>query len=508
LPSRIATEKEILVKKSLLAFLLLAVPAFGQVIDSSQAKLKTNGGLAGDTANALAVAVYRGTSAPGTPVTGQLWLDTNTTPPILKEYTGSVWNIPLTPASVATQADTSSFPATPTDGQIVFSASPPSLWIYSSTLGAWATFAMPLVTSAANIRDVYTAAVIAAPGAPTVAASGTAGSLSAGAYLYKVTCRNSTGGETTGGTTSASVSPGSSKSTDLSAIPTCATGGITRGIYRTKTNTSSPFYWVANIADNTTTTLNDGLADASAIVLAPDINFSAALPGSWTITNLQTKGGCGGTGATRGSMVCYNETGAAHPGTATDGAVPRGNLSIVAYTSGNYTMQYRVKQLSQNGDTYPSVLNPSFFGMRVGTGDNAVSIVVTAGYDGSGVSFTTPPNSSNHPSLYASGRNATGASTYAAGAFGNAYPEVDAWPMWVRVIRRGATIQIFTSANAVDWQPYYMCSGANVTNAQCGWGVLAGTDHVELPIFACGASTCTADKGPWLEIDSFTLTVN
>jgi hypothetical protein len=493
--------------------LFICFCAHAQVLNTDQIGYQTNGGLSADTNKKLIAAIYRGTSAPGGPLSaGMLWLDTNTTPPILKEYTGSVWNIPLTPASVATQADTSSFPGAPTDGQIIFSAAPPSLWVYSSTLGAWATFAMPMVTSAANIRDVYTAAVIATVGAPTVGASATAGSLSAGAYKYQVTCRNSTGGETTGGTTSASVSPGSSKSTDLSAIPTCATGGVTRNIYRTKANGTSPFYWVANIADNTTTTLNDGLADASAIVMAPDVNFSAALPGSWTITNLQTKGGCGGTGATRGSMVCYNGTGAAKiQSTTTDGAVPRGNLSIASYSSGNYTMQWRIKQVSQNGDTYQTYAMPPLFGMRTGTGDNAISVVVEAGYDGSNVAFTAPPNSSNHPTLYVLGRSTTGGSAYGPNVFGNPFPEVDAWPLWVRIIRRGSTVQMYTSANATDWQPYYACTGTSVTNAQCGETAPIGSssmDHVELPIYACGTTTCTADKGPWLEIDSFTLTVN
>ena len=269
-------------KQLLLALALLSLPALGQQVDSSQVKLKTNGGLSGDASNALSVTVYRGISAPSSPLAGAEWCDTNTTPCILKQYNGSVWQIPLTPASVATQADTSSFPGSPSDGQIFFSASPPSLWVYSTTLGAWATFAMPLVTSAANIRDVYTAAVIGGGtiAAPTVAASATAGSLSAGAYVYKVSCRNSTGGETSysRATQSASVSPGGSKSTDLSSIPTCSTGGTTRSIYRSKTNTTSELYWAATIADNTTTTLNDGVADSALKGLMPDIDFSAALP--------------------------------------------------------------------------------------------------------------------------------------------------------------------------------------------------------------------------------------
>src|ERR1035441_9791230 len=106
-------------KKLLAPFaLLIALPLFGQA-NTDQIKFQTNGGLAADTNKALVAAIYRGTSAPGGPLSaGMLWLDTTLTPPILKEYTGSVWNIPLTPASVVTQADTTSFPGTPTDGQI------------------------------------------------------------------------------------------------------------------------------------------------------------------------------------------------------------------------------------------------------------------------------------------------------------------------------------------------------------------------------------------------------
>ena len=501
--------------------LVLAFPAFGQVIDSSQAKLKTNGGLAGDTANALAVAVYRGTSAPGTPVAGQLWLDTNTTPPILKEYTGSVWNIPLTPASVTTQADTSSFPGSPTDGQIIFSASPPSLWVYSSTLGAWSTFAMPLVTSAANIRDVYTAAVIATVGAPTVATSGTAGSTGAGAYNYRITCRNSTGGETTGGTTSANVTPGGSKSVDLSAIPTCGTGGTNRNIYRCLSGvTGGPWYFVGNLADNTTTTYHDGAADGG--LLAPDINFSAALPGSWTTINNSsntTTGGCGGTGATRGTMACYaGVTGlAGNSGSfTTDSIVVRGSLSIASYTSGNYTMQYRVKQVSQNGDSYLSVNSPTVLGMRIGTGDAAIRFFIATGGSAGGSCnigefFTLPYSGSSHPYIVYWPRNVTATDSGACAFTQNPYPEIDAVPFWLRVVRRGGTINVYTSPDGTSWSPTTQCSGStNVTTAVCSINsaVMGGTslDHVELPM-ASADYRGQGSKG-WLEIDSFTLTVN
>ena len=63
-----------------LAFLLPPASALGQSVGASQIRKKADAGLVADGANALAVGVYRGTSAPASPVTGQLWLDTTTTP--------------------------------------------------------------------------------------------------------------------------------------------------------------------------------------------------------------------------------------------------------------------------------------------------------------------------------------------------------------------------------------------------------------------------------------------
>ena len=110
-------------KKFLLSILFLfAFPALSQAVDSSQMKLGTNGGLVGDAANALWVGVYRAASAPSSPVTGALWCDTTLSPCTLKQYTGSVWVAPQVNAAITTQADTSSFPGSPVDGQIFYSA--------------------------------------------------------------------------------------------------------------------------------------------------------------------------------------------------------------------------------------------------------------------------------------------------------------------------------------------------------------------------------------------------
>ncbi len=499
----------------MLALCFWPLVVHAQIVNSDHVKIQSSntGSLAGDTNKALVVAVYRGTSAPGGALSaGMLWLDTNTTPPILKEYTGSVWNIPLTPASVAVQNDLSSFPGTPTDGQIFFAKSPHALCAYDGTATTWYCWTMPYNVSAASIVDVYTAAVIGGGtiAAPTVAASATTGSLSAGAYLYKVSCRNSTGGETSASraTASASVSPGSGKSTDLSAIPTCSTGGTTRSIYRTKTGTTSPYYWVYTLADNTTTTLNDGVADTALKGLMPDIDFSAALPGSWTMLNLATNGGCGGTGSSRASLVCYNGGLATldDAGISTDGANPRLSLSIASYSSGNYTLQYRLKQASQNGDTYLTMNDPIAGGLRQGTGDNAIRVAYGIGNGNTAV--TMPLSSSNHPYLGYSDRTTTGGSSVSGIADTN-WPQVDALPMWFKVVRKSSSLQIFSSGDQVNWTPFLVNTTPGNTNTGLSTtDSAAATDHFEIPFSLSSGAAQSAGNGPWIEIDNFTLTVN
>jgi hypothetical protein len=103
---------------------------------------------------------------------------------------------------------------------------------------------------------------LAAPGAPTVA-TGAAGVLT-GNYYYVVTFVT-TQGETNAGTASSVVAP-SSQQVSLTAIPTDPLGYATsRKIYRTKTGgvNTGPFFFLATIGDNTTTTYTDNTADGS-----------------------------------------------------------------------------------------------------------------------------------------------------------------------------------------------------------------------------------------------------
>ena len=99
----------------LLALLLAAPSALGQSVGASQIRKKANAGLVADAANALAVGIYRGTTAPASPVTGQAWLDTTATPAILRTWNGSAWEAPPS-ATAVTPADFSALPATPRPG--------------------------------------------------------------------------------------------------------------------------------------------------------------------------------------------------------------------------------------------------------------------------------------------------------------------------------------------------------------------------------------------------------
>lgn len=501
-------------KKFLLSILFLfAFPALSQAVDSSQMKLGTNGGLVGDAANALWVGVYRAASAPSSPVTGALWCDTTLSPCTLKQYTGSVWVAPQVNAAITTQADTSSFPGSPVDGQIFYSKSPKSLWVYDGTAAVWVALGYTGYNSGPNVLDVYSSSTISAPGAATATASATAGSLSAGTYSYKVTCRNSTGGETTPGTVSNTITSLVSKSTDLSSIPTCGTGGTNRSIWRTKVNQAGtgPWYWVANINDNSTTTLNDGLADASATLLAPEINYSGALPSGWVVTNGHNYDGAGVS--TRNTLVFRSAApvcACCSSPTADTGV--RIVKDITSYASGNYTIIFRLYQQGLTGDTNLGATCPVHFGMRNGSGDTAVRQ-----WWGEGSTFSTgctslatvtlPFTSSNHNWLTYQQRTTIGGATGSTTNATNPWPEVDALPMWFKIVKRGNYVSVFWSADAVNWRSDTSCGGGSSANSACVLGTLLGPSTTQFEIPAA-VFTNTAQSGFYIEIDSFSLTVN
>jgi hypothetical protein len=108
---------------------------------------------------------------------------------------------------------------------------------------------------------------ITAPTAPTLAANSTAGSLTADAYTYKVTYVTPFG-ESAPSSASAGVTPTASTSITVT-IPTSADVNVkSRKIYRIAAG-DTVYKLVTTVADNTTTSYVDGLADASLGATAP-----------------------------------------------------------------------------------------------------------------------------------------------------------------------------------------------------------------------------------------------
>lgn len=113
-----------------------------------------------------------------------------------------------------------------------------------------------------------------APQAPTVALAGAgAGGLSAGAYRYRVTFVTADG-ETDGGDISDTVTvatPGSDGQVAVTAIPTGGAAVTARRLYRTTAGGSS-FLRLTTLADNTTTSYTDTVADGALGVAVPTQN--------------------------------------------------------------------------------------------------------------------------------------------------------------------------------------------------------------------------------------------
>lgn len=102
------------------------------------------------------------------------------------------------------------------------------------------------------------------PAAPLAALHVAAGALSNGVYLYRVLFQYGTGLGVPGvASQSVTVSDNStSGKVDLSAIPVATFTPTARLIYRTKVN-GSAYFLLTTIADNTTTTFTDNVADTA-----------------------------------------------------------------------------------------------------------------------------------------------------------------------------------------------------------------------------------------------------
>ena len=114
-----------------------------------------------------------------------------------------------------------------------------------------------------------------APGVITVALSAVAGLVTAGAHRYRATFVTADG-ETDGGTISASVTTilATHGKVSLSAIPLGGSAVTSRKIYRTAAD-GSTYLLLATLADNTTTTYTDNIADGSLGAAVPSTNTTA-----------------------------------------------------------------------------------------------------------------------------------------------------------------------------------------------------------------------------------------
>lgn len=118
-------------------------------------------------------------------------------------------------------------------------------------------------------------AILAIPLKPRPAS----GNVDAGDHYYCVTFYDESG-ETEAGTASAVVTvPTGGGSVNLLSVPIGQYGASGRKIYRSKAGTSSPFYLLTSIADNTTTTYTDQTADADLGETTPPlVNTTASRP--------------------------------------------------------------------------------------------------------------------------------------------------------------------------------------------------------------------------------------
>lgn len=110
-------------------------------------------------------------------------------------------------------------------------------------------------------------AIAGPPAAPALGlAAGT--NLGIGGYQYAVTYTTADGGETLIGTTASVTTTSGNQSVSVTAIPTGPSGTAGRNLYRTKVG-GAVFFRVTSIANNSTTTYTDSLADTGLTILAP-----------------------------------------------------------------------------------------------------------------------------------------------------------------------------------------------------------------------------------------------
>jgi hypothetical protein len=506
----------------LVGWLAWGTLAFGQSVDSSQIKLGVNKGLGGDAVNGLSVKIYRATSAPASPQAGNVWFDTSVSPATCKEYDGSAWQACQTLSAFVTQSGTATFPSSPTDGQQIWDTQRHVGWVYESSSTCW--YRMDGTGTRACTGDVKEnfntgAGTITAPsGAITIASSATAGNMTAGTHVCAVQFANSTGGETTSGTSASSaVSITASKSIDYSVLPLGGTGTTQRRIYCSKATTSTPRYWVGTVNDNTSTTATlAGVADASMVIQETNRNYSGGLcttqsatcAGLVVLNNTAqtTSGGCGSTGS---SIICQ----ISHSGTASLASVSTdlgvfASMPLASYNSGSYTIKYRVVLAEQYGGGSSFAANNLPLGGLYYDGTALASGPLATWW--SGTSAAGPLSSSNVLNPRYITRTTAGAGSGATQtATINLFPKITAFPFWVEVVKRGSAHNVFISDSTGNYWSMMANSGAaaNPTDANLSLGNQTPTTEYNqfvFPVARDGGSTSALI----IEFDSLTLTQN
>jgi len=520
--------------KRLVGFLFLTLMTAlvsAQSVDSSQIKLGVNKGLGGDAVNGLSVKIYRSTTAPASPQAGNLWLDTNTSPASCKEYDGAAWQVCSTYTVLTTQADLTSFPASPSDGQFFYDKSHFTIWVYDGTAGAWYAANGTGAHTGSAIVDNFTGTKITDPSVGTFSSAdnATAGNVTAGAHSFKMTCANSTGGETLPTAKTASVTYTASHSINLSNIPTCSGGPTTtaRRVYMSKAaqDLSGPWYWVLTIADNTTTTLTAqaGLSDANLVLLVTKTNFSAALDARWTVTNTTASTTSGGCGATGSSMVCKSSNSAPPNsfGSSTTDPTVRAAVDISPYKTGDYTIQYRITNLTLSGDSADGTMNNPVLGiLRVNSADNERGYWIGLGNDngcnGGGATaftWTSPLGADNTGYVHMTTRTAAAANWGTTGTCAQNAVKISphiGTSIWVKFVKRGTFLNGFVGKDGVNWVALPSCMETQLNANNCSAGerfdiTTPNPTQFEIDVMNSNANSSTRH---YIEIDQFTLTVN
>lgn len=497
--------------------MLAAIPAAAQQVNSTQVKAKTDGGLVGDSAGAIAVAPPRLASPPSSPVTGQLYCDTGATPCVLKQWNGASWEA-LSAQSPQYAASAVTFPSTPTTGQLFYTQSPPTLWVYDAAVSGWRAMntsrsytsgSLNISSCTSSVLDPPPSALI--PGTPAT----TGGSVAVGNYSYKVTFVISSGGETTPSPASNNVySSSSTSSVPLTSIPTGPAGTVARSIYRSKVNqqVNGPWYFDQMITDNTTTTATDVKNDNTLTTQPAPYNLSGALPAGWEVVGTVTPGtgtpggfGCtadGGFAGWQGGIVAWNQT-------LNPTSDPLALLyPISSYTSGDFTLKFRVTKFTAyagGGQT-----GACFTGVRKDTSTNSIESGIELGFNAQPP--LVPYNTCLAPTWAT--RSSAGGQLVGSGANIISGTPVCSTPFWVRIDGRVSSptsgYRYGVSQDDLDWMylPGNLYSGPNYA---ASLGYYYTMSYASLPatylVFFPNVTTTNAVNGQYLEFDTVALWV-